>query len=52
MAKILVTGAGGFIGSFIVDKALSEGYETWAGFRASTNRGYLPNPDIRLISLD
>ena len=52
MAKILVTGAGGFIGSFIVEKALSEGYETWAGVRASTNRGYLQNPDIRFISLD
>ncbi len=52
MAKILVTGAGGFIGSFIVEKALSEGYETWAGVRASTNRGYLQNPDIHFISLD
>ena len=52
MAKILVTGAGGFIGSFIVEKALSEGYETWAGIRASTNREYLQNKNIRFINLD
>ena len=29
--KILITGAGGFIGGFIVEEALSRGYETWAG---------------------
>lgn len=52
MAKILVTGAGGFIGSFIIEKALSEGYETWAGVRASTNREYLRNKNIRFIELD
>ncbi len=52
MAKILVTGAGGFIGSFIIEKALSEGYETWAGIRASTNREYLRNKNIRFIELD
>ena len=31
--KILITGAGGFIGGFIVEEALSRGYETWAGVR-------------------
>lgn len=52
MAKILVTGAGGFIGGFIIEKALSEGYETWAGVRSSTNREYLHNKNIRFIDLD
>ena len=33
--KILITGAGGFIGGFIVEEALSRGYETWAGVRLS-----------------
>ena len=41
LKKILVTGAGGFIGGFIVEEALRRGYETWAGVRASTNKEYL-----------
>lgn len=28
--KILVTGASGFIGSYIVEEALRQGMETWA----------------------
>lgn len=29
--KILITGASGFIGGFLVEEALRRGYETWAG---------------------
>ena len=29
--KILITGASGFIGGFLVKEALRRGYETWAG---------------------
>ena len=39
--KILITGASGFIGSFIVEEALSRGLEVWAAVRKSTNRKYL-----------
>ncbi|MCD8287430.1 MAG: NAD(P)-dependent oxidoreductase [Porphyromonadaceae bacterium] len=49
--RILVTGAGGFIGGFIVEEALHRGFETWAGVRPSTDRTYLSNPDIRFIHL-
>lgn len=28
--KILITGASGFIGGFLVDEALNRGYEVWA----------------------
>ena len=31
--KILITGASGFIGGFLVKVALRRGYETWAGVR-------------------
>ena len=31
MKKILITGASGFIGGFLVKEALNRGYETWAG---------------------
>ena len=29
MKKILITGASGFIGGFLVKEALNRGYETW-----------------------
>jgi nucleoside-diphosphate-sugar epimerase len=51
MKKILITGASGFIGSFLVEKALEMGWETWAGIRASSKRDYLTDPRIRFIDL-
>lgn len=50
--KILVTGASGFIGSFLVEKALELGFETWAAVRPSSSRRYLMDPRIRFIELD
>ena len=50
--KILVTGASGFIGSFIVEEALRRGFETWAAVRASSSRQYLQDPRIHFIELD
>lgn len=49
--KILITGAGGFIGGFIVEEALRRKYETWAGVRASTNREYLKDENIKFVDL-
>jgi nucleoside-diphosphate-sugar epimerase len=51
MKKILITGASGFIGGFLVDEALAGGYETWAGVRASASRTRLQDPRIRFINL-
>ena len=51
LKKILVTGAGGFIGGFIVEEALRRGYETWAGVRASTNKEYLKDENIKFVDL-
>ncbi len=50
--KILVTGASGFIGSFIVEEALRQGFETWAAVRKSSSREYLQDSRIHFIELD
>lgn len=49
--KILVTGASGFIGSFIVEKALDEGMEVWAAVRKNSSRRYLQDSRIRFVEL-
>jgi len=50
--KVLIVGAGGFIGGFIAREALSRGYETWCAVRESTSRRYLTDPALRFITLD
>ena len=50
--RILITGASGFIGSFLVEKALEEGYETWAGVRKSSSREYLKDDRIQFLDLN
>lgn len=50
--KILITGASGFIGSFIVERALELGYEVWAAVRKSSNCKWLSDQHIHFIHLD
>jgi dihydroflavonol-4-reductase len=50
--KILITGASGFIGSFIVAEALERGFETWAAVRSTSSKRYLQDPRIHFIELD
>ena len=52
MKKILITGASGFIGSFLVEEAIKRGWQTWAGIRKSSNKEYLSHPEIRFIDLN
>ncbi len=52
MNKILITGASGFIGSFIVEEALRLEMEVWAAVRKSSSRQHLTSPDIHFIELD
>ena len=50
--KILITGASGFIGSFIVEEALRRGFETWAAVRKSSSKAFLQDERIHLIELN
>lgn len=50
--KILITGASGFIGSFLVEKALLEDYEVWAGIRPSSSKEFLQDKRINFIYLN
>lgn len=50
--KILITGATGFIGSFIAEEALRRGMEVWAAVRPTSSRKYLPEQEINFIELD
>ncbi len=50
--KILVTGASGFIGSYIVEEALRKGMETWAAVRPTSSRKYLQDERIHFINLN
>ncbi len=52
MSKILVTGASGFIGSFIVEEALRRDMEVWAAVRGSSSREWLQNEKINFIELN
>ncbi|MDR0395411.1 MAG: NAD(P)-dependent oxidoreductase [Tannerella sp.] len=49
--RILITGASGFIGGYLVKEALSRGYEVWAGIRPHSSRAYLQDERIRFIHL-
>jgi nucleoside-diphosphate-sugar epimerase len=49
--RILITGASGFIGGFLVREALARGYEVWAGVRMHSSRKYLQDKRINFIDL-
>ncbi len=50
--KILITGASGFIGSFIVEEALRKGFDTWAAVRGSSSKQFLQDERIHFIELN
>jgi nucleoside-diphosphate-sugar epimerase len=52
MKNILITGASGFIGSFLVEEALNRGWQTWAGIRESSSKEYLKDASIRFVDLN
>lgn len=50
--KVLIVGAGGFVGGFLANESLSRGYETWCGVRETTSRRFLTDPALNFITLD
>lgn len=50
--KILITGASGFIGSFLVARGLELDFDVWAAVRKSSSRRYLQDPRIHFLELD
>lgn len=50
--NILITGASGFVGSFIVSEALRRGMEVWAAVRPSSSLEYLQDKRIHFLTLD
>ena len=51
MKNILITGASGFIGSFLVEEALNRNWKVWAGIRKTSSKEYLQDERISFIDL-
>jgi nucleoside-diphosphate-sugar epimerase len=52
MKKILITGASGFIGSFLVEEAIKRNYEVYAGIRNTSKITYLKDSRIQFFKAD
>jgi nucleoside-diphosphate-sugar epimerase len=52
MKKLLITGASGFVGSFLVEEALNRGFDVYAGVRGTSSRKYLPDSRIKFFPLN
>ncbi|MCM1309766.1 MAG: NAD(P)-dependent oxidoreductase [Bacteroides sp.] len=52
MKRVLIVGAGGFIGGFIAKRALELGYDTTVGVRSTTSRRYLTDDRLRVLEFD
>ena len=50
--NILITGATGFIGSFIVEEALRRNMNVWVAVRSTSSRKYLTDERINFLMLD
>ncbi len=50
--NIIVTGASGFIGGYIVEKALEQGLNVFAAIRSTSSRTYLQDKRIQFVEFD
>ncbi len=51
MKRLLITGASGFIGGFLVEKALERNYEVFVTVRKTSDRRYLQDNRINFLEL-
>lgn len=51
-SNLIITGASGFVGSFLVEKSLEENLRTWAAIRKSSSKEFLQDKRINFIDLD
>jgi len=49
--RVLITGASGFVGGWLVNEALQRGYDVWAAVRPSSSLDHLKDERIRFIHL-
>lgn len=52
MENVLITGASGFIGSFLVEEGLKRDFQVYAGIRKSSSKIYLKDPRIQFVEFD
>jgi nucleoside-diphosphate-sugar epimerase len=52
LKKILITGASGFIGNFLIEEALKRNYEVYAAIRKSSKIDHLKNKAVKFIEID
>jgi nucleoside-diphosphate-sugar epimerase len=50
--KLLITGASGFLGYHLIEAALLQDYEVYAGVRKSSNTKHLLNDKVHVVEMD
>ncbi len=50
--RVLIIGAGGFIGGHIAAESLRRGYDTWCGVRKTTSRRFLADPRLKFVEFN
>ncbi|MEO6313953.1 MAG: NAD(P)-dependent oxidoreductase [Chitinophagaceae bacterium] len=50
--KLLITGASGFLGYHLIEAALSQEYEVYAGIRKLSSTGHLDKARVTIVELD
>lgn len=52
MKNVLITGASGFVGSFIVEEALKRNFNVYASIRNSSSTEYLKDDKIKMVYIE